>query len=149
MRGECIGKRSATRPVATAGSHHACAGQAEYFEWSDSLVICVGIAGVVAVLVSVLAMARGLVDTLARVGEADRVIVFRKGALAESLSSLSREAVFTVETAPGIDLDGELPAVSPEVVRSINLPLAEGPGNGGILVGSSATKQQSSILDSD
>ena len=86
-----------------------------------SLVITVGIAGVVAVVVSVLAMATGLTDTLKSTGEADRVIVMRKGAIAETLSSLSRDAVLAVETAPGIDETGPVRAVSPEAVISINI----------------------------
>jgi len=87
-----------------------------------SLVIVIGIAGVVAVLTSVLTMARGLTDTLASVGDPDRVIVIRKGAVAEALSSLAREAVLAVETAPGIAVEADVPAVSPEVVLSVNLP---------------------------
>ena len=98
-----------------------------------SLVICIGIAGVVAVLTSVLAMSRGLTSTLTSAGQHDRVIVFRKGALAESLSSLSREAVLAVETAPGIsEAAGKL--ASPEVVLSVNLPRSDGVGDGALFV---------------
>lgn len=99
----------------------------------SSLVICIGIAGVVAVLTSVLAMSRGLTSTLTSAGQPDRVIVLRKGALAESLSSLSREAVLAVETAPGIsEVDGKL--VSPEVVLSVNLPRSDEVGDGPLSV---------------
>ncbi len=81
----------------------------------SSLVICTGIAGVVAVLVSVLAMANGLTRTLTSAGDPDRALVMRNGALAESLSTLSREALLAVESAPGIS------AISPEVVLSVTL----------------------------
>ena len=47
---------------------------------STSLVICVGIAGVVAVLITVLAMSTGLQSTIASAGQADRAIVMRGGA---------------------------------------------------------------------
>ncbi|MEJ2087441.1 MAG: ABC transporter permease, partial [Gammaproteobacteria bacterium] len=91
-----------------------------------SFVICVGTASVVAVLVTVLSMATGLVDTLTSAAAPDRVVVMRKGALAESLSSLSREAVLAVETAPGIATRDGRAAVSPEVVLSVDLPRRDG-----------------------
>lgn len=99
-----------------------------------SLVICVGIAGVVAVLTSVLTMARGLSDTLASAGEPDRVLVFRKGAIAESLSSLSRDAVLAVESAPGIRVANGAPAVSPEVILSVTLPRKDEDRDSGLFV---------------
>jgi len=90
----------------------------------SSLVVCVGIAGVVAVLVTVLAMATGLSKTLLVAGKPDRAIVLRSGAFAESFSSVSVEATLAVEAAPGIvRRDGAL-AVSPEALVSANLPRA-------------------------
>ena len=88
-----------------------------------SLVVCVGIAGVVAVLVSVLAMATGLTETMIKASNPQRAIVLRDGALTEALSSISREAALAVETAPGIlkMADGSL-AISPEIVLNVNLP---------------------------
>jgi putative ABC transport system permease protein len=88
-----------------------------------SAVVCVGIAGVVAVLVAVLAMATGLERTLASTGQDDRAIAVREGAFSEALSSLTREAVLAIETAPGVarDADGA-PAVSGEVVLTVTLP---------------------------
>ena len=94
---------------------------------ASSIVICVGIGGVVAVLITVLAMATGLGDTFGNAGREDRAIVVRDGAIAEAVSSLTREATLAIETAPGIALmtTGQ-PAVSPEVVASISLPRFEG-----------------------
>lgn len=83
--------------------------------FGSSLVICTGIGGVVAVLVTVLAMANGLTKTVASAGDPDRAIVMRNGALAESLSTLSRDALLAIESAPGIA------AISPEVVLSVTL----------------------------
>jgi len=90
-----------------------------------SLVICVGIAGVVAVLITVLAMATGLQSTIASAGRADRAIVLRGGALAEALSTITRDDLIAVEAAPGIarTANGKL-AISPEAVLSVNLPRA-------------------------
>lgn len=93
-----------------------------------SLVISVGIAGVVAVLVSVLAMATSLTGALTATGDPGRIIVVRKGALAESLSSLSREAFLAIESAPGIDQSSGRAALSPEVVLPVNLVRKDGGG---------------------
>jgi putative ABC transport system permease protein len=90
-----------------------------------SLVICVGIAGVVAVLTTVLAMATGLKSTLASAARDDRAIVLRSGSLAEALSTVTRDDLIAIEAAPGIRRtnDGKL-AVSPEALLSVNLPRA-------------------------
>jgi putative ABC transport system permease protein len=90
-----------------------------------SLVICVGIAGVVAVLVTVLAMSTGLQSTIASAGRSDRAIVLRGGALAEGLSTITRNDLIAIEAAPGVGrtAEGKL-AVSPEALLSVNLPRA-------------------------
>jgi len=89
-----------------------------------SLVICVGTAGVVAVLITVLAMATGLKSTVASAGRDDRAIVLRGGALAEALSTITRDDLIAIEAAPGVRrVDGKL-AVSPEALLSVNLPRA-------------------------
>jgi putative ABC transport system permease protein len=96
-----------------------------------SLVICVGIAGVVAVLVTVLAMAFGLERTLGSAGREDRAIVLRKGAVAEVVSALDREAEFALAGAPGIArlADGQ-PAISREVVLSATITSTDGSPSG-------------------
>jgi putative ABC transport system permease protein len=88
-----------------------------------SLVICVGIAGVVAVLITVLAMATGLQDTMSNAARDDRVIVLRTGSTAEALSTVSRDDLVAIEAAPGIHstADGKR-GISPEVLVSVNLP---------------------------
>jgi len=100
----------------------------------NSLVICIGTASVVAVLVTVLGMSSGLMNTMVSGLNTDRVLVMRKGALAETLSSLSRDAVLAVETAPGIQTVGGRPAVSPEVVVSVDLPRRDGTGRSAVFV---------------
>ena len=88
-----------------------------------SLVICVGIAGVVAVLTTVLAMATGLQNAMSNAARDDRVIVLRTGSTAEALSAISRDDLVAIEAAPGIHstADGK-PGISPEVLVSVNLP---------------------------
>ena len=88
-----------------------------------SLVIVVGIAGVVGVLVSLLAMRDGFQATLAATGRVDEAIVLRGGANSELSSQLTREEATLVAEAPGIlgGPDGR-PLVSAEVVVVVNLP---------------------------
>ena len=88
-----------------------------------SSVIVIGIAGVVAVLVSVLAMGAGFRHTLADTGRADRVIILRGGSDAELNSNLTRTDVDTISNAPGLAKDtGGRALVSSELVTVVNVP---------------------------
>lgn len=83
----------------------------------NSLAIVVGIAGVVAVLISVLAMFEGFRASIQGDGRADRAIVLTRGATTEYDSRLSRENVANLENAPGIRHEGrDKPLVSAEVI---------------------------------
>lgn len=88
-----------------------------------SSVIIIGIAGVVGVLVALLALAGGLQQTLRGTGNDDTAIVVRGGASAELDSGLSRESATLIGQAPGIarDASGQ-PIVSAEVVVVTNVP---------------------------
>jgi putative ABC transport system permease protein len=70
-----------------------------------SLVIVIGIAGVVAVLISVFAMVTSFTATAGKTGRADRAIVLNRGADSEGTSSLPREAAVALLNAPGIKKD--------------------------------------------
>jgi putative ABC transport system permease protein len=88
-----------------------------------SSVIVIGIAGVVAVLVSVLAMGAGFRHTLADSGRPDRVIILRGGSDAELNSNLTRTDVATIGNAPGLAKDaGGKPLLSSELVTVVNIP---------------------------
>ncbi|HWK74978.1 MAG TPA: ABC transporter permease [Povalibacter sp.] len=87
-----------------------------------SAVIVIGIAGVVAVLVSVLAMSTGMLKTLTQAGAEDRVIVLRNGSASEMGSNLGRDAVRLIVDAPGIKRDAEGRSLaSVETLRLVNL----------------------------
>jgi putative ABC transport system permease protein len=89
----------------------------------SSSVIVIGIAGVVAVLVSVLAMATGFRHTMADSGRADRVIVLRGGSDAELNSNLTRSDIDTIANAPGLGKDSDGKALlSPEIITVVNVP---------------------------
>lgn len=89
----------------------------------SAMVIVGGIAGVVGVLVALLAMGEGFQSVLAQAGRMDQAIVLRKGASAELNSGLSRSEVVLISQAPGILNDSSgLPLASAEVVVVANLP---------------------------
>ncbi len=92
----------------------------------SALVIVVGIAGVVGVLVAMLAMAQGYADTLSRTGSADTAIVLRGASAAEVSSVLTHDDVVVIEQAPGVAKDDSgKPIVSPELVVAANLPVRD------------------------
>ena len=88
-----------------------------------SLVIVIGIAGVVGVLVSVLAMSEGFRHTLASTGRQDRVIILRAGSDAELSSGLERDQVSLVAPLRGVRRDPEgHPLASAELMVMVDLP---------------------------
>ena len=88
-----------------------------------SLVVVVGIAGVVGVLVSVLAMAEGFRHTLASTGRPGRVMMLRAGSDAELSSGVARDQVTVLTSLPAVarDVDGR-PLASAEIVVMVDLP---------------------------
>jgi len=83
----------------------------------NSLVIVVGVAGVVAVLIAVLAMYAGFRATIQGDGRADRAIILTRDATTEYESNLSREVVAAIMNSPGIRHDArDRPIVSAEVL---------------------------------
>ncbi|MDB6009659.1 MAG: hypothetical protein JWL65_1909 [Gammaproteobacteria bacterium] len=70
-----------------------------------SLVVVIGIAGVVAVLISVFSMVTSFTATAGKTGRADRAIVLNRGSDSEGASSLPREAAVALLNTPGIKKD--------------------------------------------
>ena len=66
-----------------------------------SLVVVIGIAGVVGVLVSVLAMAEGFRHTLTSAGRPSRVIMLRAGSDSELSSGVVRDQATLLASLPG------------------------------------------------
>ena len=92
-----------------------------------SSVVVVGIAGVVGVLVALLAMAEGYRHTVSSSGSDDTAIVLRGGSSAELMSVVSREAINAIERAPEVARDAEgRPLASAELVVSANVPRRDG-----------------------
>lgn len=72
--------------------------------WSSSLVIVIGIGGVVAVLVALLSMATGLTTVFTSSTDPYRGVAVRKGATGELSSNLSVEDANIISTLDGIEL---------------------------------------------
>ena len=70
--------------------------------WGSSLVIVIGLAGVVAVFTALLAMAAGFESTLKATGRSDAAIIMRGGSEAELNSALDRDSTELVKQQPGI-----------------------------------------------
>lgn len=82
-----------------------------------SLVILVGLAGVVAVFTALLAMAEGFRSTLESTGRKDVAIVLRGGSSAELNSGLPREQGTLIKQAPGVAQDASgRPLASAEIM---------------------------------
>jgi putative ABC transport system permease protein len=101
----------------------------------SSSVIVVGIAGVVAVLLSVFGLTRSLSGAVLATGSPDRAIVLRAGATGEFSSTLLVDAVATIKDAPGIAraADGT-PAATANFVAAVNLLRKEDGARAGLAV---------------
>lgn len=90
--------------------------------WGASSVIVVGIAGVVGVLVAMLAMGEGFQATLNATGNSETAIVLRGGSQAESNSNILREQVPLLANLPGVETDDAgRPLLSAELSQVVNL----------------------------
>jgi putative ABC transport system permease protein len=102
---------------------------------ASSSVVVIGIAGVVAVIVSVFGMNRSMSESVAAAGRDDRAIVLRAGATSELASTLLVDAVATIKDAPGIARGGDgRAAASAEFVTAINLLRKEDGNRAGVTV---------------
>ncbi len=91
--------------------------------WGASSVIVIGIAGVVGVLVALLAMGEGLSATLRGTGNDTSAIVLRAGSKAEANSVLMHNQVVLLGQAAGVARDAQGHAeASPELLLAASLP---------------------------
>jgi putative ABC transport system permease protein len=85
--------------------------------WAPSLVIVIGLAGVVAVFTALLAMGEGFQSTLQATGSPDSALILRGGSDAELNSAMLRDDTTLITLAPGIrkGADGK-PLASAEII---------------------------------
>ncbi len=88
----------------------------------SSAAAVLGIAGVVAVMVSVLSIAQGILGMMESSATAENAVVLRSGASAEMMSGLGGDAVDLIAEAPGLARNERGPLASPELFVVINLP---------------------------
>jgi len=88
-----------------------------------SAAAMLGIAGVVAVMVGVLSIAQGVLQTMHDSAGNDNAIVLRSGSDTEMMSGLSGDDSRLVAEAPGVARDPRGPLASPELFVVINLPM--------------------------
>ncbi len=85
--------------------------------WASSLVIIIGLAGVVAVFSALLAMSAGFESTLKATGSKDAALVLRGGSNAELNSVLTRDDATLIKLSQGIRKDsGGKPLASAELI---------------------------------
>jgi len=90
--------------------------------WGASSVIVVGIAGVVGVLVAMLAMGAGFQSTLNSTGDDTTAILLRGGSQAETNSVITRDQIPLLSTLPGVARDEKGRALlSAELSQVVNL----------------------------
>lgn len=89
----------------------------------SSLTAILGIAGVVAVTVSVLSIAQGIVRTMESSSEPDNVIILRNGATSEMMSGLSGDEVRWISESPGLARTEDGALASSELFVIIDVPL--------------------------
>jgi putative ABC transport system permease protein len=87
-----------------------------------AVAAAVGIAGVVAVLVGVLAIAEGFRRAMIVSGQPDVAVVLRSGADSEMTSGLNRAETRLISDAPGIARNARGPLASAELFVIIDLP---------------------------
>lgn len=87
-----------------------------------AITAAIGIAGVVGVLVGVLAIADGFRRAMTVSGSPDVAVVLRSGSDSEMTSGLDREATRTIRDAPGVARNAAGPITSAELFVIINLP---------------------------
>jgi putative ABC transport system permease protein len=99
--------------------------------WAPSLVIIVGLAGVVAVFTALLAMSTGFESTLKATGRSDAALVLRGGSDAELNSAFDRESTDLIKQQPGIasGVDGK-PLASAELMVIAELVRKDDVSNG-------------------
>ena len=88
---------------------------------SSVAAVC-GIAGVVAVMVGVLSIAHGIIETMKNSAVPENAIVLRSGSDTEMMSGLTGDNVKLVAEAPGIARYADGPIASSELFVIINLP---------------------------
>lgn len=103
--------------------------------WRTTMFTIVGIAAVVSVVILLRALAQGIEASSGKTGEAENVLVVRKGSQAESGSLVTREQFRSLQFFEEIDRNEQgQPVVSAELVMIVSAPRINGSGEANTLV---------------
>jgi putative ABC transport system permease protein len=100
----------------------------------STLMSILGIAVVIAVMISMMALKNGVHSAVVSSGSKDNLMVMREGAAAELSSWVSKDAFRIIRALPGIAKDGNAPLVSPELVIVFKIPKKDDPKGSNVLV---------------
>lgn len=89
---------------------------------APSFIIVVGIGGVVAVLVSLLSMARGFESTVKNTGRDDRALVLRAGSTSEVNGNIPINQFGMIRNFPGVSAMDDTPLAAMETFVTVNVP---------------------------
>src|SRR3989442_765557 len=100
-----------------------------FVRWRATLATILGIGLVVAVYVSVQALAVGLQKASGSTGDPRNLMIVRRGSVAESGSMITREQFNAIQFRPEITRDAAgQPLISADTVVVLNLPRGDGQG---------------------
>src|ERR1043166_1826327 len=103
--------------------------------WRSTMATILGISLVVAVLVLLFALARGIETSSANTGDPRNILVVRKGSQAESGSIVTRDQFRTLQYLPEIARNEvDRPVVSAELVLIVSVPRRDGSGEANTLL---------------
>jgi len=99
---------------------------------ANSLIVVFGIGSVVAILISVFAIAQGFERTLQSTGSEDRALVLRAGSTSEINGSISSQQYGPISNLPYIARSGTTPVAAKETYVTVNLKRRDAQGEGSV-----------------
>jgi putative ABC transport system permease protein len=100
----------------------------------STLMTILGIAVVIAVMISMMALKNGVNTAVVSSGSKDNLMVMREGAAAELSSWVTKDAFRIIRVLPGIAKEGGVPQISPELVIIFKIPKKDDPKGSNVLV---------------
>jgi putative ABC transport system permease protein len=101
----------------------------------STVMTVLGIGVVIAVMLSMMALYRGVQSAIVSSGSKDSLLIMRDGAEAELSSWVTKDAFHIIRALPGIEKDGKGdPMISPEIVILFKLPKKDNPKGSNVLV---------------
>ncbi len=100
----------------------------------STLMTILGIAVVIAVMISMMALKNGVNSAIVSSGSKDNLMVMREGAEAELSSWVTKDAFRIIRALPGISQNNGAPMISPELVIIFKIPKKDDPKGSNVIV---------------